>query len=222
MQNETSAKRFALPLFLNHKNKYVAMLIVSALSYITYTIPNKHYTRTPMLLTMTGLDQAVPFIPHFIWIYVTEIPMFIVAYFLCQNMKNANKYLYSFFFLQVVSGTIFWFWPTIYPRELFPLPETLDSATFAVFTKMRELDAPTNCLPSLHVSSVYLSSFIYLDDQRRKFPFFVIWATLIAISTLPTKQHYIVDVVAGLALGIFTYWLFHKVVPYRETEAANQ
>jgi membrane-associated phospholipid phosphatase len=114
-----------------------------------------------------------------------------------------------------VSVLIFFIWPTVYPREQFPLPQDLNALTYYVFNYLRHADAPTNCCPSLHVSSVYLTSFLYLDEQRGKFPFFFGWGTLIALSTLTTKQHYLIDVVAGLMMAIVVWWIFYRVMSYR-------
>jgi membrane-associated phospholipid phosphatase len=117
--------------------------------------------------------------------------------------------------LQIFSVTIFFLWPTTYPRELFPLPATLDPYTYHVFHNLRDVDAASNCFPSLHVSSCYLSSFMYLDEQREKFPIFFAWATAIAMSTLTTKQHYISDVVAGFSSAVLMYVIFHRLARYR-------
>jgi membrane-associated phospholipid phosphatase len=68
----------------------------------------------------------------------------------------------------------------------------------------------------LHVSSCYLSSFVFLDEQRKKFPFFFAWATLVGVSTLTTKQHYIIDVVAGFALAVVSYWIVHRYLRYKD------
>ena len=185
---------------------------------ILYLTANHFHFFPPQMLPMTWVDQAVPFIPQTVWIYTSEYIFFGAVYITCKDLVNANKYLYSFLLLQAFSVSIFWIWPTIYPRELFPLPATMDHLSFMAFTALRETDTPASCCPSLHVSSVYLSSFIFLDDQRKKFPFFFIWATLIALSTLTTKQHYLVDVISGLFLAIVFYYGFHRWIPYRSVE----
>ena len=168
---------------------------------------------------MWAADRAVPFIPETVWIYISEYLFFVAVYVSCRDMVNANKYLYSFLALQVVSVGIFVAWPTTFPRELFPLPEDLDRFTYFAFHTLRQSDTPANCCPSLHVSSVFLSTYIFLDDQRRKFPFFFIWGLLIAASTLSTKQHYLVDIIAGFLMSVLFYWVFHRLIPYRALQA---
>jgi membrane-associated phospholipid phosphatase len=210
-------RSFTLPIFLKPQNKYffsVLWVFIGASLYLT----TNHYPIFPaQMLPMTALDRAIPFIPQTVWIYSSEMFLFFSVYILSKDLVNANKYLYSFLALQIVSVTVFFLWPTTYPRDLFPLPASLDPWTTAIFQNLRTSDTPRNCMPSLHVSSCYLSSFVYLDEQRGKFPFFFGWATLIALSTLTTKQHYIIDVLTGLSLAIVVYIIFHRIVKYRHS-----
>jgi hypothetical protein len=49
------------------------------------------------------------------------------------------------------------------------------------------------------------------------------WATLVALSTLFTKQHYVLDVLAGIALAAVAFALFvrgHSPVPEHERRLA--
>jgi membrane-associated phospholipid phosphatase len=176
----------------------------------------------PQFLTITWLDQKIPFIPQTVWIYGSEYLLFFFTYLHCKNEENINRYAYSFLAQQIFSVTIFWLWPTTYPRELFPLPEHLDTFTYSAFSNLRMADSPTNCCPSLHVSSVYLCSFMFIHEQRKKFPFFFGWATAIALSTLTTKQHYFVDVVAGVITSLLFFWIFSARVRYLSGAQANR
>lgn len=205
-----------LPLFLTRRWKYPAGAVMFSLAYVFYFLTNHYPLFTPRTLPMTWIDESVPFLPLTVFIYVSEYLFFTVVFITSKNMENLNKYLYSFFTLQTFSCLIFLFWPTTYPRELFPVPADAPRFVHQVWAWLRAQDAPTNCFPSLHVSSVYLSAFIYLDEQREKFPIFLIWGSMIAFSTLPTKQHYVADVVMGLILAVGTYWLFHRGVQYRK------
>jgi membrane-associated phospholipid phosphatase len=212
--------RFALPLFLTRRNKYFFSLLWVVIGATLYLSSNHIQFFQPVMLPMTRWDSAIPFVPWTVWIYSSEMFLFFTVYGFSRDLANANKYLYSFLALQIVSVTIFYLWPTTYPRDLFPLPPDLGPWTHHVFQNLRDVDAPSNCLPSLHVSSCYLSSFMYLDEQRGKFPVFFAWATAIAISTLTTKQHYIVDVVAGFASAVLMYVIFHRLMPYRKQAVA--
>lgn len=215
MKDYVSAAGISLPLWITKETKIVCGLIVYGFATLIYMAANHYPIFPPQLLQMTWFDNVIPFVPSTVWIYISEYVYFAAVFLFCRDMKNLNKYLYSFLALQIVSVAIFYFWPTTYPRDLFPLaPDAMDSMTYQVFSHLRVIDAPTNCCPSLHVSSVFLSAFIYLDEQENKFPFFFSWGTAIALSTLTTKQHYIIDVVSGLAMAVTFYFIFHRWIPY--------
>lgn len=213
-QNHSVFKRLRLPLFLNNKNKYPMGFLVLIFGAVIYFLTNHNKLFTPVELPMLWIDQATPFLPYTIWIYLSESLLFVSVYVLTRDMQNVNKYLYSMAALQIVSVVIFIFWPTTFPRDLFPIPDNLDPLTHFLLNLTRKSDDPSNCLPSLHVSGVYLSSFIFLDEQKKKFPLFFSWATLVAISTLTIKQHYLLDVLAGLGMAVLFYWFFHKKISY--------
>jgi membrane-associated phospholipid phosphatase len=215
MTNIKTQSRWELPIFVTRLNKYRVGWGLFVFAVILYLTSNHYHFIPPQFLPITELDAVIPFVPLTVWIYISEYLFFAAVYIVCKDMFNLNKYIYSFLFLQVVSVLIFWVWPTTYPRDQFPLPDSLDPITYYVFNALRTTDTPANCCPSLHVSSVYLSSFIFLDDQRSKFPFFFLWGTAIAFSTLTTKQHYIVDVITGFLMAVMTYWIFHRWVKYR-------
>jgi membrane-associated phospholipid phosphatase len=173
---------------------------------------------------MNWIDLNVPFLPWSVLVYMSEYFYFAFVYILLRDYDNINKYLYSFFLLQVVSCGIFVVYPTIYPRENFPVPNDLPQWLQATWMWLRTQDAATNCFPSLHVSSVYLSAFAFLAENRRKlFWTFFVWSTAIALSTLTTKQHYLADIVSGLFFSIVFYTWFHtrqsyyRIIPLADT-----
>jgi membrane-associated phospholipid phosphatase len=206
----------ALPLFVTRENKYKAGWTMFLSAALLYVLSNKFHLFPPQELPMTSWDLAVPFIPETYWIYVSEYLLFTAVYMTSSDYRNMNKYLYSFFALQTFSVLIFWLWPTTFPRHLFPIPAETDPITTFAFEALRKADSPSSCFPSLHVSSVLLSTYIFRDEQREKFKYFLLWGLLIAASTITTKQHYLMDVAGGLVLSVFFYWLFHRVIPYRD------
>jgi membrane-associated phospholipid phosphatase len=205
-----------LPLFITRSNKYLAGAIMYSVSYLCYYLTNHHPLFEPELLPMTWIDRNTPFVPGSVLIYISEYFYFAFVYILLRQSDNINKYLYSFFSLQLISCAIFVVYPTTYPRDLYPVPADTPQWLASIWTWLRAQDAATNCLPSLHVSSVYLSSFAFLSENRRRaFGIFFCWSTLIALSTLTTKQHYLADIVSGLTLAVPVFYWFHYLQPYR-------
>lgn len=208
-------RKLRLPVFLSHRNKWVYGPICAAITVALYVSANHYPILEPRLLPFTPLDHAVPFLPWTSWIYVSDYVFAFLVFMLVRDMRNANRFLYSFFALQIVSVAIFWLWPTMYPRELFPLEMSgAGSWSAGLLTGIRKIDSPLNCCPSLHVSGCVLASFIFLDEQRSKFKWFFAWAMAIAVSTLTTKQHYAIDVFSGILLAWAMYWFFRRFFEY--------
>lgn len=209
-----------LPLLLNEQNRFNAGFIALLGVGILYLITNHIHMAPPQLLEMSRLDLMIPFIPGTIWLYHSDILLFIATFLLCKDLLTANKYLYAFVGIHILSNIVFLAWPTTYPRNEFLLnPATTDSWTYAFFAHFRSIETPANCFPSLHVGSVFVSAFSLLDRKRWIYYPFLLWAIAVSISTLTTKQHYIQDVFAGLFLAVLMYGIFFRTVSYRPTEA---
>ena len=205
-----------LPLFIHQNNRVMMALLCALVFFIGYTVPNHFHLFEPQLLPLTQWDLAIPFMPWTIFAYVSEYVLFVSAYFLFSDGLNRNRYVWGYFGVLLVGAFFFVFYPTTYPRVDYPLPTDLSSLTYVVFTGMRMIDNPSNCFPSMHVTCCYLTAFAFLpkSESRTKFWIYFVWATIIAVSTLPTKQHYIVDILGGLALSIVGYWAFFKKTRY--------
>jgi membrane-associated phospholipid phosphatase len=213
----STLEHFSLPLFANARNRHFAGSIIFLLGFGAYLLTNHWQLTSPQLLPFTWVDSAVPLVPTTVWIYNTEFLYFLTTYLLISDdLESLSKYCYAFIALLFTSVLIFTAWPTTYPRDSFPLPAGLDFATAYVFNSLRNADTPVNCCPSLHVSGVYLSSFVLLEAKPKWFWSLFFWGSLIALSTLTTKQHYLVDVLTGLGMAILFYWIFFKKVPYRK------
>jgi membrane-associated phospholipid phosphatase len=59
----------------------------------------------------------------------------------------------------------------------------------------------------MHVASAVLAALPFRERQPRLFVVFLIWAAAIGVTTITTKQHYAIDVLAGAFFG----WLCHRV-----------
>ena len=202
--------RMGLPILVHKENRLIACVPLFAATAILYLTSNHFHIFRPRLLPLSRIDVAVPFVPQTVWLYVSEYLYGLVIYWSYRDTLNLNKCIYAVFSLLVTCVLVFWLWPTTFSRDLFPLPENIDPVTCLVLTALRRADSPANCFPSFHVGSVYLSCFLLSNEGRRKFRFFLVWATAISLSTLTLKQHYFVDVVSGFGLAVIFYCVFRR------------
>lgn len=195
--------------WLEQRNKLVLAVSATALHGLLYGIPNRIHLAPPMELRMTWLDRAVPFVPESFWLYLSDYLLVFIAFLLCRRPGSAARFIYAFMTTVLVATLVHGMWPTTYPRALFPVPEDASPFVHWMVARFREVDSPASCMPSLHVATAFLSAFAVVWEGDRRAPALVAWAALIWGSTLTTKQHYVLDGVAGLLLALAVWALFY-------------
>lgn len=150
--------------------------------------------RTPTLVPHTPLDEMIAFAPNWIWVYILAYPYVPIAFFLLRSAQHIRGYARSYVILTIGSVAVFAVWPTILPRTPYPTDSSIAGITLEW---LRGLDAPTNCLPSLHVATSLLSSW-WLGRHNRWWGIAgFIFTGLVIWSTLALKQHVVWDAVTG-------------------------
>jgi membrane-associated phospholipid phosphatase len=114
-----------------------------------------------------------------------------------------EAYLVSLIFATIVSYIFYLALPTTVTR---PEVNGNDFLSRAVALLYRH-DYPQNNAPSGHTFYTLISFLYFRLWQPKYWGIALIIAVLIIASTLLTKQHYVLDVVSGLALGFIAYWL---------------
>ena len=194
------------------------MLLGGACSIVTMVVVLSGYVlckqqpfATPVRLELTALDRAIPFLPWTVWIYSSMSQAIFAAWVLVPNMRMAWRLMAGLALAAVICWCFFAFFPTTYPRELFPLPRTFDSAIMEL-AEVRRLDDPTNCFPSMHVALACCLALTMLeyDFSWPARATVMLWGITINLSTLTTKQHYVVDVLGGAVTGIVAYALVRR------------
>jgi len=189
--------------------KLLIALGATAMNAVLYLVPNHLQLFQPRALWWTPVDAAVPFVPGTVWIYFSDYVLVAAAFMLQTGWPEVKRYVKTYFVLLVVGAVIHLAWPTVFPRGWFPLDGGSTSAR--ALSALRGVDAATSCLPSMHVAGSYLAAFSLWRHRPAVFAGFLLWATLVAASTLTTKQHYLVDIFAGLSLAasiaLVFFWL---------------
>jgi len=116
----------------------------------------------------------------------------------------------AFLMVMVVSYVGFLLYPTAAPR-----PAHVFGDGFSAWSLRHTylVDTPYNCFPSLHVAYAFVSALTCFRVHRGVGAAAGLWAALIGVSTLYTKQHYIADVIAGTLAAYVAYLLFLRSYP---------
>lgn len=198
----------------------VSAITIACLVHGTVYFGANHFpSREPRLLQLTAFDHWVPFIPLTAIIYMSAVPLSLVAFMTLKRVIDMRHFLEVFVVTVLVAGVVHWAVPTTYPRELFPL-DTAAHPTGWLLELVRRVDTPSSCFPSLHVGLAFSGALALRQVHRRGWWAFLAWAVAIAISTLTTKQHYAADIVGGLVLAFVAVGLVERLNRRFETLAS--
>lgn len=153
-----------------------------------------------------GLDRILPLAPTWALIYgalyafLILLPVFVV-----QRAELIRRTVWAYLMVWTLAFTCFLVYPTVAPR-----PATVSGDGFAVWGLrfLYEADPPYNCFPSLHVAHSFVSALASYRVHRTLGSAAIACASLVALSTLFTRQHYVADLVAGILLALAAYAIF--------------
>lgn len=200
-----------LPVLPSTGWKYAAGVAVALCAAVLYLVPNRLGVAHAVALPLTHAEQLLPFWPWTGWIYNAVYVFLLVSFAGMRDLAVASRFLYACLFTQVVAAAVFVAFPTVYPRDLFPLPAGAGAGEVALVELVRAIDRPVNCFPSLHVSTCVLCLAAYAHAPLRRYRHVALAAALLLVaSTLTFKQHYAIDLVGGAALGLAAYGIFFR------------
>ncbi len=174
---------------------YVASLGYDYLNHGPYRL----FLRSP-------IDQALPVLPLFVVPYVSLQPFIYgsLVIFLLFRARIFQSAVLSMIVTFLVSYIFFAFLQTYVDRPVLTGNDVFTSMVRDVYAG----DHPYNDFPSLHVST---STIIAIHRWRfgRKYTLpLIVWAALVAMSTVMIRQHYVADIAGGLILAFGTSLFF--------------
>lgn len=160
----------------------------------------------PQLLLAWDPVARVPMVSVFVLPYLSAYVMPLLLLHTMRDLATYRKYALAVAGTIAVSAVFFILLPLTIDR-----PDVLGTSIFdRLLASLYANDLPTNLFPSLHVSLAFLFAFgVSYDRPRWKFSMLA-WAVLIAVSTLFTRQHYVVDALAGAVLAWVAWRIFLK------------
>ncbi|HYF61770.1 MAG TPA: phosphatase PAP2 family protein [Herpetosiphonaceae bacterium] len=185
----------------------IAAALLSFIGYFgTSRIPGLTVHRVPA----TAIDRFIPLLPITAYGYVSLYPLLLgnLAW-LMPHPPALLPLLKAFILANTLSGIWFVCYRTTVDRP--PLP---DGAGAGLLGLVWSADPPFNALPSLHTAYSLLIASAHLRWRSRvRWPI-TAWAAVIIATTLTTKQHVFLDVVAGAIFAApIIRWMFGSLRP---------
>ncbi len=168
-------------------------------SAVYFGIGHAHLTRSTELLR-TRLDDAIPFWPWTAWCYLPFYAgTFLIAIGGFRHKRLFNRTAVAVVMVMCLGALGHLFVGAEYPRPVLHPP--YPNFSYAFMAWVQHIDPPGNVFPSLHVAHTSMLAFLLLRDRPRLGRVALVMATLLALSTLTTKQHFIADVLSGYTLA---------------------
>ncbi len=152
------------------------------------------------------LDRFFPLQPTWaivygsLYFFLILLPVLVV-----RQEEHIRRTVFAYLTVWILAYVSFLVYPTVAPR-----PVEVIGEGFGVWglRLLYSADPPYNCFPSLHVAHSFVSALTCFRLHRGLGIAAMIAASLVGASTLYTKQHYILDVTAGIFLAAIAYALF--------------
>lgn len=201
-------KKIDIKLFMT-----ILLLIIfeSLLFFLT-----KPFIHSPHILN-TKLDNAMPYIPYFVYPYILwYIMLMVVPYFTYKKSKTSfYKYATTYIISTIIAAIIF----VVFPNGVIR-PEIIDTSFSSKLVKiLYTLDTPSiNCLPSIHCLYAFLFLISAIDTKDKTNILYkiviCILTILIVLATLFIKQHVLLDAVVALIISIVIWIIVDRFKLY--------
>lgn len=161
-----------------------------------------HHPQFPLtVMPLTALDRWVDFRPEALpvylslWLYVSLAPA------LLKSLRELASFGLAALALSAIGLGIFMLWPTAIPSF------DIDWSQHPSIQFLKTVDVASNACPSLHVAFAVFTALwlerllLEMHSGMALRVLNALWCLGILYSTLATRQHVVIDVVAGAALG---------------------
>src|SRR3989344_6529709 len=176
---------------LNREQILILFLVIKSLYLPLNRRKSRYYWKLP-------IDDKIPLIPWFIVPYIGYYIYIIVTIFLLWNTKHINLLLYSFIYSYNIACIFWYLFPNGVKRPLILGKTFFHKATAFIY----KLDGDANGFPSAHIFITLLCAYYLLMIFNSHISLIGLSGLLIILSTLFTKQHYIIDIIGGIIVFI--------------------
>jgi membrane-associated phospholipid phosphatase len=154
-------------------------------------------------------DNGIQLRPAWVWIYSgVYYPAIGVVVLSVRDLRHFNYMAFSYLVLLGFHILAFLAYPVEVPPDWRRMEATMPSASQRFLAFVQKFDARSNCFPSMHVSVATLTAMHTVRNLSCGPVVPALFVLLICASCILTKQHYLIDLPAGLVVGWLSFQLF--------------
>lgn len=180
------------------------LLIITLSLFALYTPLN--VPRGEIFSFRTVIDEYIPLWTPFLIIYVSYYVLLVFTYTYLVGRRKFELLkvtLAAAIICYLTAYLFYWFFQNGVDRPIIENSNIFD----VTYTWINSWLAPFNAFPSLHVATSVICAISFYKAKSTIFKQVLVWALLICSATVLTKQHYFLDVPAGMILGGISFGL---------------
>jgi len=185
------------------KERLGLVLVVYGLFLIAYLSANRFIHMSEAFDFSTSFDRTTRFIPEFVYPIWVLYGMLVLPAFIIKDRKLLVAMAYAFVVLILSSVILFILIPVQVPRPDLVAKSLSEKLVAAMYTT----DRPVCGFPSLHVSTSLLAAMIMHRQSRWLGAIFYLLFVLTAVGILFAKQHVLMDILGGVAIAGWVYYV---------------
>jgi membrane-associated phospholipid phosphatase len=167
-----------------------------------------------------ALDGAIPLQPAWALVYgALYVFLIVLPVLVVREPQHIRRTVWAYLSVWLTAYVCFLLYPTVAPRG-----DSVAGEGFAAWGLrfLYQADPPYNCFPSLHVAHSFVSAFACYRVHRGVGIGAMLCAALVAVSTLYSRQHYVLDVVAGALMAWAAYAVFLRGLSRESVSRTDQ
>jgi membrane-associated phospholipid phosphatase len=190
------------------KIKLFAGGLATGVFWICYFLLERYPVFPVRIMPASIFDRLVPFVPAAAPVYVSQFITMSLLAWLMTSKQELLAFCKGIALISIVSFLVFFFYPTCVVR---PQEPVIDHDF--IYDAIVRIDNPRNAFPSLHAAfGIFLAAYapvVFRGWNSGRILVGIVWLCTAAVlaSTLLTKQHVLMDVLAGSLLGFAGYFV---------------
>jgi membrane-associated phospholipid phosphatase/phytoene/squalene synthetase len=195
----------ALPARDEIANVLILTLVFALTFGLLYSLASSLSAHVPWRISVAlPVDERLPFWPAASAAYLTITPMLLLAPFVLRDLASLLPFFVAVMAETIIGALCF----LLLPIDAPPIACCDTQLSAALFNAADTINLDRNYLPSLHVAFAVTAAMAFAPRAPRWGKLLLVaWVVCIVVSTLVTRQHFLVDVIAGAALAWVCYRL---------------